>query len=52
LDFEQNYLIKEDLIVAINESALLPLLEGGFRSGSLLEIAKDIDLFETYLRIV
>jgi hypothetical protein len=40
------------LIIGINESALLPLLESGFRSGSLLEIAKELELFETYLRIV
>ncbi len=47
LFFETDYQIKEEIVVAINESALLPLLESGFRSGSLLEIAKDLELFES-----
>ncbi|CAD8160802.1 unnamed protein product [Paramecium pentaurelia] len=34
------------------ESALLPLLESAFRSGSLLEISKEFDLYCKYLKIV
>jgi len=52
LEFEESYTISQDLIIALNESSLLPLLESGFRSGSLLEIAKEMELFETYLRVV
>lgn len=35
----------------IFESALLPLLEGVFRSGSLLEMSKDSDLTLCYLQL-
>lgn len=34
------------------ESALLPLLESAFRSGSLLEISKEFDLYHSFLKIV
>ncbi|CAK77506.1 unnamed protein product (macronuclear) [Paramecium tetraurelia] len=34
------------------ESALLPLLESAFRSGSLLEISKEFELYCKYLKIV
>ena len=36
----------KDLII---ESALLPVLENAFRSGSILEMLKDIELFTAYL---
>lgn len=35
----------------ILESALLPLLESAFRSGSLLEMSKDWDLNVSYLQL-
>lgn len=34
------------------ESALLPTLEAAFRSGSLLDMAKDFDLMMAYLEFV
>lgn len=34
------------------QSALLPLLESAFRSGSLLEMTKESDLYKSYLKIV
>lgn len=34
------------------ESALLPILEAAFRSGSLLEMAKEYDLYTAYLELV
>lgn len=40
------------MIQKIKESALLCLLESGFRGGSLLEIAKESELFFSYLKIV
>lgn len=36
----------------ILESALLPALEAGFRSGSLLEMAKDYEIIMAYLEFV
>lgn len=36
----------------IKASCLLPLIESAFRSGSLLDISKDVDLFVEYLGIV
>jgi hypothetical protein len=39
----------KDLIL---ESALLPTLESAFRSGSLLEMAKEYDLNMAYLNFV
>lgn len=52
MSFDPEYEISQELIVALNESALLSLLESGFRSGSLLEITKELELFENYLKIV
>ena len=36
----------------ILESSLLPILEAAMRSGSLLEMAKEIQLFEAYLELI
>ena len=36
----------------IKESCLLPILESALRSGSLLDISKDSELFKCYLQIV
>lgn len=41
-----------NLLKIIYESALLPLLESAFRSGSLLEMTKESDLYKSYLKIV
>jgi hypothetical protein len=38
-----------DLIL---ESALLPVLENAFRSGSILEMAKEVELYNSYLEFV
>ena len=40
---------KYNLKEFILESALLPVLENAFRSGLILEISKEIELFKTYL---
>ena len=42
----------ERLSEIIKESCLLPLLESATRSGSLLDISKDNELFKAYLHIV
>jgi hypothetical protein len=42
----------EGIKTFILESSLLPILEAALRSGSLLEIAKESTLFNTYLDIV
>jgi len=34
------------------ESALLPILEAALRSGSILEMAKEWDLYSTLLRLI
>jgi hypothetical protein len=34
------------------ESALLPILESAMRSGSLLEMAKEIQLYNSYLDLI
>ena len=34
------------------ESALLPVLEGALRNGSLLEMAKDYELYIAYLNFI
>ena len=39
----------KDLIL---ESALLPILESALRSGSLLEMAKEIQLYNSYLDLI
>jgi hypothetical protein len=36
----------------IKESCLLPILESSLRSGSLLDISKEAELFKAYLQIV
>ncbi|CAK71945.1 unnamed protein product (macronuclear) [Paramecium tetraurelia] len=52
----QHWHPSEDLLHKLKntlfESALLPLLESAFRSGSLLEISKEFDLYCKYLKIV
>jgi hypothetical protein len=40
------------LLESICASALLPILETNFRSGSLLEMGKEMDLVFCYLRVV
>lgn len=52
LQFDPDYQISALMIQKIKESALLCLLESGFRGGSLLEIAKESELFFSYLKIV
>ena len=52
LEFDSEYEINSIMIMKIKESSLLCLLESGFRGGSLLEIAKESDLFFSYLNIV
>lgn len=37
------------LKVSILESSILPTLESAFRSGSLLEMAKEMNLYQAYL---
>ena len=34
------------------ESALLPILEAGMRAGTILEMAKDLDLYLTYFDMI
>ena len=34
------------------ESALLPILEAALRSGSILEMAKEFDLYEVLIKLV
>jgi hypothetical protein len=36
----------------IFESALFPILEAALRSGSLLEMAKEINLFNSYMDLI
>ena len=36
----------------IKNSCLLPLIESALRSGSLLDISKEADLFRSYLNII
>ena len=50
LDFK-NWKVPQKLMELICSSALLPLLESAFRSGSLLEVSKEADLFFTYLSL-
>ena len=40
----------EKLKTQLLESSLLPTLESAFRSGSLLEMAKEMDLYLSYLQ--
>lgn len=40
---------KYNLKELILESALLPVLENAFRSGSILEMSKETELFTAYL---
>ena len=47
-DWEAPLEVKEMIL----ESALLPALEAGFRSGSLLEMAKDFELNISFLDFV
>lgn len=42
----------DKLLKTLYESALLPLLEAAFRSGSLLEMTKEADLYQGYMRLV
>jgi hypothetical protein len=44
--------VADKLMKIVYESALLPLLEAAFRSGSLLEMAKEADLYKAYMRLV
>ena len=44
--------IKYNLRDLILESALLPVLENAFRSGSILEMAKESELFNSYLDFI
>jgi len=41
--------LMQDLIL---ESALLPILESALRSGSLLEMAKETQLYHSYLDLI
>jgi hypothetical protein len=41
-----------EIKILLLESALLPTVEAAFRSGSLLEMAKDFDLNMAYLELV
>lgn len=34
------------------ESALLPVLEAAMRAGTILEMAKDVDLYLTYFELI
>ena len=34
------------------ESALLPILEAGMRAGTILEMAKDVDLYLSYFDLI
>ena len=34
------------------ESALLPIIEAALRSGSILEMAKEFDLYKVYLKLI
>lgn len=36
----------------IIESAILPTIESALRSGSLLEMAKEMHLYETYIQVI
>ena len=47
-DLTEKYQVK-DLIL---ESALLPVIENAFRSGSILEMAKEIELYSWYLDFI
>lgn len=51
LDCEQP-LVDERFAETIKQSCLLPLLESQLRSGSLLDISKEPELFKSYLHIV
>lgn len=51
MDFK-NWNPPKKLLESICESALLPLLEAAFRSGSLLEMSKEADLMFSYIRLV
>lgn len=44
--------VKYNLKDLILESALLPVLENAFRSGSILEMAKEYELFNSYLDFI
>ncbi len=40
------------ILKTLYSSALLPLLEAAFRSGSLLDIGKEAELYFSYLSII
>lgn len=42
----------DKLLKTLYESALLPILEAAFRSGSLLEISKEAEIYQSYLRLI
>jgi hypothetical protein len=48
LDFK-DWKPPQKLLEILNTSALLPLLEAAFRSGSLLDMSKEAELYTTYL---
>jgi len=45
-------LVDDRLSEIIKESCLLPLIENALRSGSLLDISKEVELFKSYLGII
>jgi len=48
----KNFTPGEEVKEIILQSALLPSLECSFRSGSLLEMGKECDLFFSYLKLI
>ena len=48
----KDWVVPPEIRTLILESALLPTLESAFRSGSLLEMAKDFELNIAYLDFV
>ena len=45
-------MVADKILKTLYESALLPLLEAAFRSGSLLEMTKEADLYQGFMKLV